>query len=61
MLLLMNLLLLILIVEIWILARLINNTLLLLGEDGLEKIIGFLIDIRNSFVKVKPGDVPQPS
>jgi|HubBroStandDraft_2_1064218.scaffolds.fasta_scaffold147314_2 hypothetical protein len=57
---LMNLLLLILIVEIWILAKLINNTLLLLGEDGLEKIIGFLIDIRNAVVKVKPGDVPQP-
>jgi hypothetical protein len=59
MLLLTNLLLAVLIVEIWILAKLIDHTLLLLGEE-IEKVTRFLIEIRNAVVKVKPGDVPQP-
>jgi hypothetical protein len=48
----------VLIVEIWIVAKLIDHTLLCVGEE-VEKVKVFLIEIRNAVVKVRPGDVPQ--
>lgn len=57
MLLLTNLLLAFLIVEVWVLAKLIDYTLLLMGEE-IEKVTRFLIEIRNAVVKQKPGDSP---
>jgi hypothetical protein len=53
-----NILLAVLIVEVWVLAKIIDHTLLLLGEE-IEKVTGFLIDIRNAVVKERPGDRPR--
>jgi hypothetical protein len=53
-----DVLLVVLIVEIWTLAKITDHTLLLLGEE-IEKVTRFLIEIRNAVVKQKPGDSPK--
>jgi hypothetical protein len=47
-----------LIVEIWVLAKVIHHTLLLPGEE-IEKVTRFLAELRNTVVKQKPGDSPK--
>jgi hypothetical protein len=46
-----------LIVEIWVLAKIIHHTLLLPGEE-IEKVTRFLAELRNTVVKQKPVDSP---
>jgi hypothetical protein len=53
-----NILLAVLIVEVWIMGKLLYNGLLAMGED-IEKMTTFLIEIRNAVVKHKPGDSPK--
>jgi hypothetical protein len=52
-----NILLAVLIIEIWLMGKLLYHGLSATGEE-IEKITTFLIEIRNAVVKRKPGDSP---
>jgi hypothetical protein len=52
-----NLLLAVLIVEVWFVGKLLNQSFLAMGKD-LENITRFLVEIRNAVLKQKPEDSP---
>jgi hypothetical protein len=53
-----NILLAVLIVQVWVLAKLFIGTFADMEGDS-KKAVQFLIEIRNAVVKEKPGDQPR--